>query len=476
MPAIMGKLNSTNVLVLTPYPVATARHGGQLRVQHILDGYRASGMHTEVVAVFPQGAYPGASRHDLLLPPVLNASLDPRYDAPLADYLSGVHAAADAALCTALARRLAAGNYQVVQLEHPFLWPLLQKALAQAEGSRPCVVYSSHNVEYTMKAEILRRLGAPSALTAQAEQAIRALETDLVRQADLVWAVSAADVARLRAMRERQAGVHLFGNGVGLPSASEAQQRRWRDRTLPTTPFPTFISSYHLPNALGFFSMLSSSLAFLPLDTRLVVAGGISNYLEEAPAFNRWSGINRARSLLLGTIEDVGIAALRRYAHLFILPITSGGGSNIKTAEALVSGQHVLGTTTALRGFEGYLNAPGVHVEDDPARFRQRMVTLLREPRLTLAAGEVEARHKLLWQHTLAGMADTLRAHLAQPVGVSPAVQAAPEPARMTQTTAHAAITTTRITPVAAPETRVATATLDAPGLSDHAPPARRQA
>lgn len=399
---------SPKVLVLAPYPVAQPRHGGQLRVHHILQAYRALGLSVDFTAVFQRGHYPNATSHDLLLPEALSASLDTRYDAPLADHLGGMHAAGDPALCAALARRISQGGYDVIQLEHPFLWPLLARALSTLTGQRPRVVYSSHNVEYPMKGDVLRRLEAPEPVIARAEAEICAVETELARTADLVWAVSDADASRLRELGQRTDGVHVFGNGVGLPDIAPARAVQWGRKHLPTRPFATFISSYHLPNAVGFFAMLSDSMAFLPPDAQLVIAGGICNYLTEAPEFMRWRDINLSRTRLLGVVEDVGIAALRQQAHVFVLPIVSGGGSNIKTAEALISGHYVLCTSTAMRGFDAYAQAPGVFVEDDPVRFRARLAELLYQPALTLSPQDQELRRQLLWEHTLAGMGEAL--------------------------------------------------------------------
>jgi hypothetical protein len=246
------------------------------------------------------------------------------------------------------------------------------------------------------------------------------VETELAQAADVIWAVSEADATRLRELGQRTRGVYVFGNGVGLPDIDPSQATQWARAHLPALPFATFISSYHLPNAVGFFAMLSDSMAFLPPDAQLVIAGGICNYLTEAPEFVRWRDINQSRTRLLGVVEDVGIAALRQQAHVFVLPIVSGGGSNIKTAEALISGHYVLCTSTAMRGFDAYAQAPGVFVEDDPARFRARLAELLYQPALALSPQDLEQRRQLLWENTLAGMGEQLMQQARQPAGDRP--------------------------------------------------------
>ena len=102
------------------------------------------------------------------------------------------------------------------------------------------------------------------------------------------------------------------------------------------------------------------SLGCFPPDSRLVVAGSVCSHLYQHLAATRWQSLNLSRLELLNTLPDEDLAAVKTLAHGFLLPILHGGGSNIKTAEALYSGAYVLGSEAAFRGFEDLLDLPEV--------------------------------------------------------------------------------------------------------------------
>jgi hypothetical protein len=56
-------------------------------------------------------------------------------------------------------------------------------------------------------------------------------------------------------------------------------------------------------------------------------------------------------------------------AHALPLPIGYGGGSNVKTAEALAAGRPIVATGAAFRGFDEYRSLPSVTLADTPLAF-----------------------------------------------------------------------------------------------------------
>ena len=105
-------------------------------------------------------------------------------------------------------------------------------------------------------------------------------------------------------------------------------------------------------------------------------------------------------------MSDEDLAAVKTLAHTFLLPIPHGGGSNIKTAEALYSGAYVIGTAAAFRGFEDFLDLPEVVVARSPAEFQTSIQTVLARPK-KLASMHAEAlakREALLWDRCLASI------------------------------------------------------------------------
>lgn len=125
----------------------------------------------------------------------------------------------------------------------------------------------------------------------------------------------------------------------------------WKKK-LPPGPFALFVGSAHPPNISGFFDVLGDSLGFLAPDRSAHLRRWQRRPAPPPihPAFQRWKPLNESRIQILGMLDDADLAAVKSLAHLFILPISEGGGSNIKTAEALYSGKYVLGTPTSSAG------------------------------------------------------------------------------------------------------------------------------
>ncbi len=77
----------------------------------------------------------------------------------------------------------------------------------------------------------------------------------------------------------------------------------------------------------------------------------------------------RDRTVFLGEVSRLALECLISNASGMLLPITFGGGSNLKTAEALSSGLPIVGTSIAFRGFEEYRDLPRVTIADTPEEF-----------------------------------------------------------------------------------------------------------
>jgi glycosyltransferase involved in cell wall biosynthesis len=149
-------------------------------------------------------------------------------------------------------------------------------------------------------------------------------------------------------------------------------------------------------------------LGFLPPDRKIVVVGSVAAPLLADERFRRWEGINRSRIRFTGVIPGADLAALLALAQVIILPITAGGGSNVKTAEALHAGRHVVGTALAFRGFERFLALPGVYPHDDPAGFKQRLLEQLEAP--PPSGDNAGLRRDLSWSTTLHDLPSVVRA------------------------------------------------------------------
>ena len=98
------------------------------------------------------------------------------------------------------------------------------------------------------------------------------------------------------------------------------------------------------------------------------------------------------------TLRTLCLDGLIANATGIVLPLREGGGSNLKTAEALYSGLPLVATTVAMRGYETFRNMDGVIVADDAAAFAAGMRQVF-EGRLGTAYSRTRPRRPALGKY-----------------------------------------------------------------------------
>ncbi|MDZ5739564.1 glycosyltransferase family protein [Pseudomonas asiatica] len=387
-----------SVLILSTYPFVEARHGGQVRLANLVSAYRAAGWDVSSVAVYePEGYGCGpVGAHDT----EFGATSKYRYykgeKMPLInDFLSGAFASAkDGALNKILATLPSA--LDVIHVEQPWLWPLAKKIKALDAYRNVLMVYGSQNIEAPLKQEILKSCGVDNYEGIVAE--IEALEREVVCEADLVAAVTEAD----RDILERWGASRavLASNGIAPWHTDDTTVQKWKAR-LPKQPWILYVASAHPPNFTGFNDCMGGALGCIPPGSKLVVAGSVCDHLASELAKGKWNFLNLSKVQLLHVLSDSDLAAVKSLAHAFLLPIPHGGGSNIKTAEALYSGKYVVGTEAAFRGFGDYLGLPGVEVARTPSEFHEFIRLKLNAPANAVNEDDMYFRQGLTWAKTL---------------------------------------------------------------------------
>lgn len=104
---------------------------------------------------------------------------------------------------------------------------------------------------------------------------------------------------------------------------------------------------------------------------------------------------------MAGVVSQPCLEGLLNGANCIVLPLTQGGGTNLKTAEALWAGKHIVATTVAMRGFERFIGARGVHLADDSATFKRALRVAMESEPLRLSEQEIDERRSVLWENCL---------------------------------------------------------------------------
>ncbi len=386
------------ILAFNDYAVAAAPFGGARRIREVL-GSLAREIGGDVALVC-FGDRPDAR---LVEPGFLQVTIAPEERhrevqrtvnalAPVSanDVIAGLFCAANRSLVAAaaeLARRCSA-----VVFEHCYMAPLLDAIFP--DGCSVPVVYSAHNVEATLKPQLLER----HPLRAELVDFAARVEAELARRADLVVACSADDAGHFAAAGARTV---LVPNGCSSPDDTRAAK--------PGAPAVAaegaalrvgFMGSSHPPNVEAAKFILEELAPALP-EVRFEFLGEVCNAV----------GRPRAPNVLMhGVLDEATKSSVLRSWDAALNPLASGGGSSLKVPEYLVHGLATLSTPEGVRGFAVAQAGAGVVVPRD--RFAEALAELLADAPGRRALGERAARYareNLTWSAACLPYAKALR-------------------------------------------------------------------
>jgi hypothetical protein len=383
-----------NILTLSTFPIENPAHGGQHRVANIVQAYRDAGHFVQAAGVLGSNEY-GASFGFAAYPGT----------APLTKYIDNPFLMDD----WAIGELFSKDDYYFQQLsdfvslvpdlihvEHPWLFNFAKRYadLHRTKGIK--LLYGSANIENELKFDIVKNyLGIDAAHVAQ--QKVLQCETNAIALADLVCCVSENDLSWTK--QKTKVPSALAYNGVkdrpvtsnGLIEANKISGHK---------KIALYSASGHPPNITGFFDIFGGGLGCIAPDELLVIAGSAGPAIIADSRFAITSGLAKI-FIAAGTVSEECLQGLIEVSHTIILPITQGGGTNLKTAEALWAEKHVVATSTALRGFESFRSARGVTVADEPSDFLKSVRGSMELAPNLLSKAEQEIRKSVLWSETL---------------------------------------------------------------------------
>lgn len=393
------------ILQMTTYNVDEMDHGGKLRCHHIR---RVLRQHFNVQTLsFGWGNCVDVSKMSVILDQAQWGNFG--IDGPISDWGICTYLEKDNTSYQKLCVLMHDYEPDVILLEQPFLWPLLKRLIQDSVfHSNIKLIYSSHNIEVGMKKKIYEDLYAPEIADRYSEY-VDVMEKAAIYSCSAVLAVSSTDAAYVEALAPSKP-VRVFFNGHSQPSPTP-EDHKWEELFASHANNWVYVASWHPPNINGLRDLVmalashSDSMA----SNVLWVLGGVGPGLEATtPGFKQedypWLRI-------LGPVSGDDIESAIMASSGVVLPIWEGGGSNLKTAQALLSNKCVIGSEFSFRGFEQCTNEPGVLLAQRAEDLAILLVSAT--PQSSYARGDNV--HALKWERILEPLPgfinETVRVH-----------------------------------------------------------------
>ena len=397
------------VLGLGTFPAARPVHGGQRRIAAFRDFYQRIGIDYIYACIYHGDAYAPeqVGPHDV---PLIIPGTDEGPIPLVGDILAGRQGASHEPSFGHFLNIVEQLRPDALQLEHPFMWPLAKRLREILGASTLPLIYSSHNVEAPLKDAILASGGVAFDMRKRICDGIELMEAEICAEAALVVCVTAAERSHyLRYCAPDK--ITIVPNGVDRPPAVIQQSPRCRE-IFQDRPFAFMVGSAYPPNIEGACRYIFRDGAFMvPPVKSIAVCGGVSNGILGHPAYQRFLAANSLRVHFFPEIDDAELWAVKAASHVVALPIDTGGGSNLKTAEALALGKWIVATSVAMRGYENFMDAEGLIIANDTSSFRRALAKGLRSPPLSISDASRLRREAVYWDRCFdgSGVADRMK-------------------------------------------------------------------
>jgi hypothetical protein len=354
------------ILQITTYDLDKRDHGGRLRAFHIRDILRRQ--NNVQTLCFDWGDVEDFSSLKVVLDRSKWSQLG--IDRLRHDWAINLYLDNNEKVFNNIANQV--GNFapDMLLLEGPFLWPMVQRLLSVGalSASTP-VIYSSQNIEVALKSKIYND-SYPNNIANRYTQIVDEIEKGIINYCSASLAVSENDAAYIRDLcPEKPLKIYLNGH---TPPQLNQKSEKWRTLFSTYKTNWVFVASRHVPNVNGLLCLIEAMPAKVSDHSfALWVFGEVGSALLERTGFKHshypWVQI-------LGHMDSQDIDAAILESTGLTLPIWEGGGSNLKTAQALLSGKCIIGSKFSFRGFEQFTQENGVRLEDSPNELAQALL------------------------------------------------------------------------------------------------------
>jgi len=396
------------ILQLTTYDIDSPDHGGKLRCSHIRTSLRTR-FNVETLS-FEWGSKCDSSSFKIQLDQgkMAESGIDGlTVDLGIWTYLKGAQD-----LMSRLSEMIQSYSPDIIWLEQPFLWPLVEWLYSNSVvDSKTLMINSTHNIEVRMKQKFYED-NYPAEIAMKYTKLVDEMEKRATNAAVASIAVSRADADYFESLNGGD-HVAIFPNGHTVPAYNN-KNAKWKSFFSDSEVNWVFVGSWHPPNVNGLRDLAHAMLKNIKSGKFAVwVLGGAGNGLEAIQSFE----VNSFPWLrIMGpvTADDIDAAILESSG--VVLPLWEGGGSNLKTAQALLSGKCIVASKFAFRGFEDCVCEPGVFLASEPMDLGELL--LMTKPEKYYARGKIV--HDFEWSSILSGLPDfverVIKTHLKREV------------------------------------------------------------
>lgn len=253
-----------------------------------------------------------------------------------------------------------------ILFEEPFLWPVFLRLEKDGYFSKKIkIIYSAYNIESRLKRKIYSDF-LPKEKAESMTSRVLSIESGVAKRADLILTVSKDDACFLREVNQSSPVVVVPNGNDKAENYSRLDCWNEKFKVEDGTNW-LFVGSWHPPNINGLVSLHHELLeSHTKLNFKIWILGSVANGLEADP---RWNHELSDNFKLVGPVSIEDLDGAVSSCDGIILPIWEGGGSNLKTSQALISDKQVIATSFSFRGFEEYDEEEGVLMVDTVNEF-----------------------------------------------------------------------------------------------------------
>jgi hypothetical protein len=272
-------------------------------------------------------------------------------------------------------------NPDIFWFEHPYCWPLINSYLniENIYLKNKIIVYSSHNVEFQLKRQCYKSFCGSLEINKNV-LTIKKLELDLAMNSQFILSVSKGDKNTFERLGVKKNKSIVINNSCFplLPflEIELVKKNYWHKKLEKYVINFIFVGSWHPPNMDGFFEYIHPDFFEKAKAKKIAlwIVGGVGNGLLDDVRFKPYLKFLKVNLFLTGKVDSEVLSIIYNQIDCAILPIKSGGGTNIKTVEALNSCKPIISTKFSFRGFEKYIDSKHSIIASTPKKFMKVML------------------------------------------------------------------------------------------------------